>query len=85
MPHNMGMQLSRLERMTIGHEVEGSSPSVPSKAYVSVGLEMINRPIRYLQKDNVSDEKRSSTLGEIKTVVTNVSFDTNKQQARRCA
>jgi hypothetical protein len=26
---------------------------------------MINRPIHYLSKDNVSDEKRSSTLGEI--------------------
>lgn len=64
--------------MTIGHEVEGSSPSVPSKAYVSIGLEMIKRPIHYLSKDNVSDEKRSSTLGEIKTVVTNVSFDTYK-------
>lgn len=53
--------------MTIGHEVEGSSPSVPSKAYISRGLEMINRPMHYLfRKMMYLMKKRSSTLGEIK-------------------
>ena len=52
--------------MTIGHEVEGSSPSVPYKAYVSIGLEMINRPIHYLfRKVMYLMKKRSSTLGEL--------------------
>ena len=64
--------------MTIGHEVEGSSPSVPSKAYVSIGLEMIKRPIHYLSKDNVSDEKEIINSRRNITVVTNVSLDTKK-------
>lgn len=48
--------------MTIGHEVEGSSPSVPSKAYISIGLEMINRPIHYLFRKVVYLMKRDHQL-----------------------
>lgn len=65
--------------MTVNHDAEGSSPSVPASAYISLGLEMINRPIHYLFRCVMYlMKKRSSTLGEIKTVVTNVSFDTYK-------
>lgn len=63
--------------MTVNHDVEGSSPSVPASAYISIVLEMINRPIHYLfRKVMYLMEKRSSTLGEYNS--TNVSLDTNK-------
>ena len=52
--------------MTVNHDVEGSSPSVPASAYISLGLEMINRPIHYLfRKVMYLMKKRSSTLGEL--------------------
>ena len=56
--NKMKIQLSWLERMTVNHDVEGSSPSVPASAYISLGLEMIQRPMHYLfEKGSVSDEK----------------------------
>lgn len=64
--------------MTIGHEVEGSSPSVPSKAYVSIGLEMINRPMHYLFRKVVYLMKRDHQLSAKLTFLTNVSLDTKK-------
>ena len=64
--------------MTIGHEVEGSSPSVPSKAYVSIGLEMINRPMHYLFRKVVYLMKRDHQLSAKLTSLTNVSIDTKK-------
>ena len=65
--------------MTIGHEVEGSSPSVPSKAYVSIGLEMINRPIQYIIFRKIMYlMKRDHQLSARLIVLTNVSIDTKK-------
>lgn len=64
--------------MTIGHEVEGSSPSVPSKAYVSIGLELIKRPIHYLFRKVVYLMKRDHQLSARLIVLTNVSLDTKK-------
>lgn len=53
--------------MTVNHDVEGSSPSVPAMAYISLGLEMIQRPMHYLFRLIVYlMKKRSSTLGELK-------------------
>lgn len=52
--------------MTVNHDVEGSSPSVPASAYISLGLEMIYRPMHYLFRKVVYlMKKRSSTLGEL--------------------
>ena len=52
--------------MTVNHDVEGSSPSVPASAYISLGLEMIQRPMHYLFRKVVYlMKKRSSTLGKI--------------------
>lgn len=67
MPHDMGIiaQLIRAHDY-ISHDVEGSSPSDPTIAYISTGLEMINRPMHYLfRKIMHLMKKRSSTLGEI--------------------
>ena len=41
--HSMSFMINTqsVERMTVNHDVEGSSPSVPAIAYISLGLEMI--------------------------------------------
>ena len=63
--------------MTVNHDVEGSSPSVPASAYISLGLERIYRPMHYLFRKVVYLMKGDHQLSA-NCNLTNVSFETKK-------
>ena len=63
--------------MIVNHDVEGSTPSVPASTYISLGLEMIYRPMHYLFRKVVYLMKRDHQLSANYNS-TNVSFETKK-------